>query len=173
MSYQVFAVASGVLMLIISSFMSLLPNSTMPFNLGTSLLTSSFWSPQLAGALIGSLSLPTLMLLNEQLGMSSSLVSATSLLSIPLVKLGLISENSEWSKSRKSMVTKAVYATSVLSGAMLSALLGETYGFATGLTSGAPEPFVTRLFTSGASQAFIAGLFLWFGARVAGGCTSG
>ena len=56
---------------------------------------------------------------------------------------------------------------------MTSALWGSTYGVATGLLSDAETPFVSSLFSSGQMQAFIGGVFLWFGARMGGGCTSG
>lgn len=153
--------------------MSFLPNSILPFNYGTNLITESFWSPQIAGALIGLLQLPSLYFLNQQLGMSSSLVAATSFLSWPFVKLGLIEKGGEWSKSRKDMVEKLIYAASVISGAILSAKLGSTYGIATGLTSGAVTPFVSSIFGNGAIQAFVGGILLWLGARIGGGCTSG
>lgn len=53
-------------------------------------------------------------------------------------------------------------------GAMISSLLGDTYGYATGLISGGNTltPIVSRLFGSGMYQAFFGGFLLWFGVKI-------
>lgn len=116
MSYESLAFVSGIVMLGISSLMQFLPNSSMPFNYGNSMMSDSFWSTTFAGSIIGCLSIPTIYLLGETLGMSSSLVAASSPLSFVLEKVGLISSDCEWSKSRKKFIKKGLYAMSVVAG---------------------------------------------------------
>lgn len=48
---------------------------------------------------------------------------------------------------------------------MIASLLGDTYGYATGLISGGNTltPVVAKIFSDGATQGFIGGILLWFG----------
>lgn len=103
-------------MLAISNAMQYLPNSKMAFNYGTSILSDSFWSTTFAGTIIGGLSFATLYFLNESLGMSSSLVAASSFLSYPFERIGLIYSSCEWVKSRKDLGRKGMYALAVMGG---------------------------------------------------------
>ncbi len=134
-------------------------------------LTDKAWSPYLAGVIIGLLQIPTFLLMNTALGASSSFVTVGAHLAA-FVDPG---------------VAQIKYFASHMSGAknwwQVAIVVGIAIGaFLSMKLSGARRPAVSAVWqraTGGGSLAtrapiaFFAGFIMLFGARIAGGCTSG
>ncbi len=166
---------SGALMLGASlAFNAFTPNSIPSIVIPeATLLSAPNWSPQGAGALIGLTQLLSIALREQSLGMSTSLVGVCAPIAWPLVKLGIIPRDSEVACALNKALPRIIYVLGAIGGAYLSANVGSTFGTAPGLISNVPLPFASRLFSSPQMQAFIGGMFIWLGARIGGGCTSG
>jgi uncharacterized membrane protein YedE/YeeE len=172
-SYPIIAGISGIALLTVSLlFQTYAPNS-IGYPTTSSLLSAGSWSPQLAGMAIGLLQLPALLFMKEPLGASSSLSAVLSPFFWILEQVGIVSHENEVVQLRSTFFKKLLYVIGMISGGLVSALIGDTYGVPTGLNSDAPTPFVSSLFGSGLAQAFVGGFLLWLGARIQGGCTSG
>ncbi len=181
-SFPYATVATGVAMIAASNaFKVALPNSMAPigaYGMNAAAVQLAAWSAQAAGAMIGLWQIPSVLLLHHPMGMSSALTSVVAPLLYPLKAIGLIDPHADTMKSVSAFWTKAIFVGSVISGALISASLSGTLGTATGListtVSATTLPRVYPLFAgNGALQAFIGGVFLWLGARIGGGCTSG
>jgi hypothetical protein len=131
------------------------------------------WSPQMAGMLLGSLQVPSIILLDEPLGLSYALVAAVSPLYYPLVFSGILPQTSEVSRALPNAFKKFVMLCAAVYASYVASNSDGTYGTRPGLTSGKDLPFVTPMIGDAETQAFIGGVLLWLGARIQGGCTSG
>ncbi|MGI9407994.1 MAG: YeeE/YedE thiosulfate transporter family protein [Hyphomicrobiaceae bacterium] len=129
------------------------------------------WSPYAAGIVIGLLQFPAFLLVDTALGTSSAYVMVAGYLaSIFDAGISDIAYFEKYMSSTK-YVWQAALVFGIVIGAFLSMRLGDTkrqafspiWKTATGITS----------FPSRAAMAFLGGFVLLFGARLAGGCTSG
>lgn len=134
-------------------------------------LTDKAWSPYLAGVVIGLLQIPTFLLMNTALGASSSFVTVgahvAAVVDPAAAKIGYFASHMNGSKNWWQVAV----VVGIAIGAFLSMRLSGTvrpaisavWARATGTASlGARAPI-----------AFLAGFIMLFGARIAGGCTSG
>jgi uncharacterized membrane protein YedE/YeeE len=131
------------------------------------------WSPYVAGAGIGVLSWITFALMGQALGTSTSMVQAVGVVE------GVVSEshvrgNAYLAKTvvgRPAFDWQVALVLMLALGAFLAARLGRTYA-----VEHVPPLWAARFGPSRARRhlgAFLGGVLLLFGARMAGGCTSG
>lgn len=134
-------------------------------------LKDKAWSPYVAGAIIGLLQIPTFLFMETALGASSSYVTVGAWLA-SLVDAG---------------VANIKYFSSHMTGAknwwQVAVVVGIALGaFASMAMSGARRRAIspvwaqamgTTTLSARAPVAFIGGFIMLFGARIAGGCTSG
>lgn len=134
-------------------------------------LTDKAWSPYLAGAIIGLLQIPTFPLMDTALGASSSFVTVAAHIAAVF----------------DSRVSEIKYLASHMWGAKnwwhVAVVVGIAIGaFLSMRLSGARRQTISPVWsramgttTLGARVpiAFTAGFIMLFGARIAGGCTSG
>ena len=130
------------------------------------------WNPYLVGALIGLLSILTFSLVNKPLGMSTGLAQAAGACAIPFLGADKVAANTYWAKTA---VPKWDYSTLFTVGTVIGAFLGAWLSgtFKLAIDSavwtdrfGASKP--KRLIA-----AFLGGVIILYGARLADGCTSG
>jgi uncharacterized membrane protein YedE/YeeE len=136
-----------------------------------SFLTQKAWSPYAAGIVIGLLQIPTFLLMNTALGASSSFVTVGAHIAATV----------------DPAVAGIKYFTSHMSGAknwwQVAIVMGIAIGaFLSMRMSGARRQAVspawgramgTTTLLQRAPLAFLGGFVMLFGARIAGGCTSG
>jgi len=114
------------------------------------------WPPYVSGILIGLLQIPLIVSIGETLGGSSSLLTMVSQVFVgPLKKLSPFI-----AKYRTGFGSwwQIFYVAGVVSGAYFSAYLSDSVG----VSKGVPVNY-----------ALAGGFLIFFGARIAGGCTSG
>ena len=130
------------------------------------------WNPYLVGALIGLLSILTFSLANKPLGMSTGLAQAAGACAVPFLGADGVARNTYWAKTA---IPAWDYSTLFLVGTMLGALLSAL------LCGGFKLTTASAVWTEsfGPSQprrliaAFLGGVIILYGARLADGCTSG
>ncbi len=134
-------------------------------------MRSKAWSPYVAGAIIGLLQIPTFLLMDTALGASSSFVTvAAHIASFFDTRIGEVKYLASHMWGAKNWWQVAV-VIGIAVGAFISMRLS-------GARRQAISPVwqrtmgVSSLWTR-APVAFIAGFIMLFGARIAGGCTSG
>jgi uncharacterized membrane protein YedE/YeeE len=129
------------------------------------------WSPYVAGAIIGLLQIPTFLLMDTALGASSSFVTVgahiaslfdSGVADIKYLASHLWGAKNWWQVAVVVGIAIGAFVSMRLSGARrrtISPVWARTMGVT---TLGARAPL-----------AFLAGFIMLFGARIAGGCTSG
>lgn len=134
-------------------------------------LTETRWSPYLVGAGIGVLSWLAFVLSNKPLGCSTAFARTSGMLE----KLALGREKVEakpyYQKFAPVIDWEWMLVLGVVVGAFLSALLSGDFRW-----EWVPQMWAEQASASPAARwlvALIGGIFLGFGARWAGGCTSG
>jgi uncharacterized membrane protein YedE/YeeE len=134
-------------------------------------LTSKAWSPYVAGVVIGLLQIPTFLLMNTALGASSSYVTVGAHIAsffdgrvgeIKYLASHLWGAKNWWQVAVVVGIAAGAFISMKLSGARRQAI-SPVWARATGTST-----LMTR-----APLAFVAGFIMLFGARIAGGCTSG
>lgn len=134
-------------------------------------LRDKAWSPYVAGVIIGLLQIPTFLIMSTALGASSSFVTVGAHLA------GLVDPGVRGVKYLASHMdgAKNWWQVAVVAGIAIGAFLSMQL-------SGARRPPVSKVWAraTGATTlaarapiAFLAGFLMLFGARIAGGCTSG
>lgn len=134
-------------------------------------LTDRAWSPYIAGAIIGLLQIPTFLLMSTALGASSSFVTVGAYLAqlvdpaVPTIKYfqsHMSGAKNWWQVAVVVGIALGAFLSMRLSGARRQTI-SPVWNRAMGVTSlGARAPL-----------AFLGGFIMLFGARIAGGCTSG
>lgn len=134
-------------------------------------LTARAWSPYVAGVIIGALQIPTFLLMGTALGASSSFVTVGAHLasvvdpgvaSIKYLASHMYGAKNWWQVAVVVGIAIGAFLSMRLSGARRQAI-SPVWARTMGVTSmGARAPI-----------AFLAGFIMLFGARIAGGCTSG
>jgi uncharacterized membrane protein YedE/YeeE len=135
------------------------------------LLQRKAWSPYMAGVLIGLLQIPTFLLMNTALGASSSFVTVGAHIasffdpaaaSIKYFASHMYGAKNWWQVAVVVGIAIGAFMSMRLSGARRQTI-SPVWERAMGVrTLGARAPI-----------AFVAGFIMLFGARIAGGCTSG
>jgi len=134
-------------------------------------VTDKAWSPYVAGAIIGLLQIPTFLLMDTALGASSSYVTVAAHIAalfdsgvgnVKYLASHLWGAKNWWQVAVVGGIAVGAFLSMYLSGARrqrISPVWARTMG--------------TSTFAIRAPIAFLAGFIMLFGARIAGGCTSG
>ena len=134
-------------------------------------LTDKAWSPYAAGIVIGLLQIPTFLLMDTALGASSSYVTVaahvaalfdSNVASVKYLASHMYGAKNWWQVAVVVGIALGALMSVWLSGARRQAI-SPVWGRTMGTTSLAAR----------APVAFVAGFIMLFGARIAGGCTSG
>lgn len=133
--------------------------------------TNKAWSPYVAGVIIGLLQIPTFLLMDTALGASSSFVTVGAHIAalfdarvneIKYLASHMWGAKNWWQVAVVGGIAAGAFLSMRLSGANRQTI-SPVWARATGTTTLAAR----------APVAFLAGFIMLFGARVAGGCTSG
>lgn len=136
-----------------------------------SFLTEKAWSPYAAGVVIGLLQIPTFLLMDTALGASSSYVTVAAHIAsvfdpgvekVKYLASHMWGAKNWWQVAIVVGIALGAFVSIKLSGARRQTI-SPVWARATGTTS---------LWTR-APVAFLGGFIMLFGARIAGGCTSG
>jgi uncharacterized membrane protein YedE/YeeE len=131
----------------------------------------SSWNPYLVGAGIGVLSWLVFLIVNKPIGMSTEVSKFSGWLAVPFAGWDAVVNNPYWSKTTPAFGYSTVFLIFTAAGALISALFGGTFRIE-------KNPSVWREHQGGSVgkrmiAAFAGGAILLYGARLAGGCTSG
>ena len=130
------------------------------------------WNPYLVGALIGLLSILTFSLANKPLGMSTGLAQAAGACAMPILGADKVAANAYWAKATvPAWDYSTLFLVGTMLGAFLSARISGAFKFATD-SSVWTESFGPSK-TKRLIAAFLGGIIIMYGARLADGCTSG
>jgi uncharacterized membrane protein YedE/YeeE len=133
--------------------------------------TDKAWSPYVAGAIIGLLQIPTFLLMDTALGASSSYVTVAAhiaalfdggVANVKYLASHMWGPKNWWQVAVVGGIAVGAFLSMRLSGARRQAL-SPVWSQAMG----------TSTLAARAPVAFLAGFIMLFGARIAGGCTSG
>jgi len=130
------------------------------------------WNPYLVGALIGVLSLLTFSLADKPIGMSTGLAQASGACVMPILGAEGVAANAYWAKKA---VPAWDYGSLFVLGSFLGALVSAVMSGSFKLES-VPTIWRERFGSSVMKRmvaAFVGGVVILFGARLADGCTSG
>ncbi len=134
------------------------------------------WSPYVAGALVGLLALASVLITTvvldkgQYLGASTTFVRAAGLLE-QVVDADKVAINAYYQSKKVKVDWQMLFVVGIFIGAFVSARLGKTQH-----SESVPQIWSERFGHSSifrALGAFIGGVILIFGARMAGGCPSG
>jgi uncharacterized membrane protein YedE/YeeE len=130
------------------------------------------WNPYLVGALIGVLSILTFSIVDKPIGMSTGIAQASGACALPFVGADGVAANTYWAKKA---VPKWDYGSLFVVGSFLGALLSALVSGSFKITK-VPEVWRERFGPSVPKRmvaAFLGGIVILYGARLADGCTSG
>lgn len=133
--------------------------------------TATYWSPYLCGALIGILAALTVLISDKPLGISTAYARISGMLGLVLAP-GL-TKRLDYFKDKKPIIEwEVMLLIGVMMGSFLAAWFGGTIH-----AKLLPDTWVQRFGADSGTlrivTAIIGGVLLAFGARTAGGCTSG
>jgi uncharacterized membrane protein YedE/YeeE len=134
--------------------------------------TRSFlWNPYAVGAGIGILSWIVFAVVNQPLGISTSLSAASGACAAPVVGAEAVQSNAYWAKHPFKWDYGMLFLVGTFLGSLISSLASRSFRIET-----VPSVWFDHFGASSAKRfaaAFIGGVLVLFGARMAGGCTSG
>lgn len=137
----------------------------------TSALTRTAWNPYLVGIGIGVLSWLAFLLVNKPIGMSTEVSKFSGWFAGLFVGMDTITENSYWASTTPAFGYSTLFLIFTFLGSGLSAWLGKDIK-----AEVVPEVWRAYQGSNPAKRliaAFLGGAILLYGARMAGGCTSG
>ncbi len=129
------------------------------------------WSPYLAGGGIGVLSWVSFAVAKDPLGVTTAYSRVASLFAIPLLGTDGVASNAYWKTMPLSLDYGVVFLGGLMLGAFASALLSGSFRIEL-----VPGNWRRRFGGSVAKRliaSFLGGAIIMYGARLAGGCTSG
>ncbi|MCP5525294.1 MAG: YeeE/YedE family protein [Verrucomicrobiales bacterium] len=129
------------------------------------------WNPYLVGAGIGILSWIVFAVMNKPLGITTSLTAVSGWCAGPVLGADAVRSNAYFSKYVFSWDYGVLFLVGTFAGAMLSAILAGTWK-----VESVPPAWAQRFGNGTVGRfiaAFLGGVIIMFGARLAGGCTSG
>ncbi len=138
---------------------------------GNGFITRSRWNPYVVGAGIGLLSWAVFAIVNAPLGVSTSVSQWSGLAAEPIMGADRFRANPYWAKH----LPKWDYGTLFLIGTFLGALVGAWLSRDLRIEV-VPKVWQDRFGSSPTKRltvAFLGGVLAMYGARMAGGCTSG
>jgi len=129
------------------------------------------WSPYIVGAGIGIVSWLAFFLVDKPMGMSTEISKFSGWLASLFVGMDAVAENAYWAKKMPKFGYSTVFLIFTALGSFISAVSSKSFRI-----EKVPTVWQERFGGSVAKRyimAFIGGAILLFGARLAGGCTSG
>lgn len=130
------------------------------------------WNPYLVGALIGLLSLLTFSLADKPIGMSTGIAQASGACAMPVISAEGVAANAYWAKKAvPAWDYGSLFVLGSFLGALVSAVMSGSFKL-----EGVPTIWRERFGSSVMKRmiaAFLGGVVILFGARLADGCTSG
>ena len=129
------------------------------------------WSPCMVGAAIGVLSWLVFAVVDKPLGISTSLSAASGWCAAPIMGDQDVARNPYWAKYSPKWDYGMIFIVGTFLGALVSSLLSRSFRVEV-----VPEVWRERFGPSKAKRflgAFLGGILILYGARMAGGCTSG
>ena len=130
------------------------------------------WNPYLVGALIGVLSILTFTLVDKPIGISTGIAQASGACALPVLGADGVAANTYWTKKAvPAWDYGSLFVLGSFFGALASALVSGSFKL-----ESVPAIWRERFGSSVGKRflaAFIGGVVLIFGARLADGCTSG
>lgn len=129
------------------------------------------WNPYFVGIGIGVLSWFAFGLVNQPLGISTALSSASSVCALPILGSEGVANNAYWAKNPFQWDGGMLFLVGTFLGSLLSVLASGTFRL-----EKVPVTWSQQFGGSTAKRlvaAFLGGVIIMFGARMAGGCTSG
>jgi len=134
-------------------------------------LSSGRWNPYLVGTGIGVLSMAVFSLADKPLGISTALSQASGACAATFMGWEKVGANAYWTKHVPQWDYGMLFLVGTFLGAMVAAILGK--GFR---VEAVPSVWRERFGPSVLKRmagAVIGGVLVMYGARLAGGCTSG
>ena len=130
------------------------------------------WNPYLVGALIGVLSILTFTLADKPIGISTGIAQASGACAMPVLGADGVAANTYWAKKAvPAWDYGSLFVLGSFFGALVSALVSGSFKL-----ESVPAIWRERFGPSVGKRllaAFIGGVVIIFGARLADGCTSG
>lgn len=130
------------------------------------------WNPYLIGALIGVLSILTFSIADKPIGMSTGIAQASGACAVPLIGSSAVSGNTYWAKkAAPAWDYGSLFVVGTFLGALGSAVASKRFKL-----ESVPEIWRERFGPSVGKRmiaAFLGGVVIIYGARLADGCTSG
>jgi uncharacterized membrane protein YedE/YeeE len=129
------------------------------------------WNPYLVGLGIGILSWAAFGVVNQPLGISTALSSASSVCVLPVMGSEGVAHNAYWAKTPFKWDGGMLFLVGTFLGGLLSVVTSRTFRL-----EGVPVTWSQHHGGSTMKRfaaAFVGGIVIMFGARMAGGCTSG
>jgi uncharacterized membrane protein YedE/YeeE len=129
------------------------------------------WSPYLIGIAIGVLSWVVFVVVNNPLGITTSLAQVSGAVATPVMGAQAVAENAYWAKNAFKLDYGTIFLVGTLLGGLVSALMAGNWRVET-----VPEVWRDRFGPSVTKRyvvAFLGGIIAMYGARLANGCTSG
>lgn len=128
-------------------------------------------SAYLVGAGIGLLSCLAFALVDKPIGMSTAVAAISGTVAMPLVGIEAVQENPYWAKNGPAWDYGTLFLIGTFLGALIHALATRSFRWRF-LSDTWRERFGATPLARGAT-AFAGGVLALYGARLAGGCTSG
>lgn len=129
------------------------------------------WNPYLVGALIGALSWVAFAVVDKPLGISTAVSEASGAVAMPIMgKAGVLS-NAYWAKHRPAWNYGTLFLLGTFLGALVSAVTSRSFRL-----EAVPTVWAERFGPARWKRllaAVVGGVLTMYGARMAGGCTSG
>ena len=129
------------------------------------------WNPYAVGAGIGILSWIVFAVVNQPLGISTSLSAASGACATPALGTEAVQNNPYWAKYPFKWDYGMLFLAGTFLGSLISSLTSRSFRVETVPTVW--SEYFGRSTAKRFIAAFIGGVLVLFGARMAGGCTSG
>jgi hypothetical protein len=129
------------------------------------------WNPYLVGVGLGVLSWLAFTVLNQPMGISTALSSVSSVCALPAMGAEAVAKNPYWAKLPFKWDGGMLFLVGTFLGSLISVLASRTFAL-----EAVPTTWKERFGGSTAKRlfgAFLGGVIIMYGARMAGGCTSG
>lgn len=129
------------------------------------------WSPYVVGALIGVLSWVVFVVTASPLGISTAISAVSGGVVAPLIGADTVAQNSYWARHAMKLDYGMLFLIGTFAGGLASALVSGRFKL-----ESIPTVWSERFGPSKAKRflgSIVGGAMVMYGARMAGGCTSG